>query len=44
MSRHDYITIPENIKEAWNALPNGWFERGDVNIDPLILEEMVMIG
>lgn len=44
MSRHDYIKIPDNIKEAWNALPNGWFERKDVDIDSLVLEEMVMNG
>jgi hypothetical protein len=44
MSRHDYIKIPDNIKEAWNALPDGWFERKDVDIEPLILEEMVMNG
>ena len=25
-------------------LPDGWFKRGDVDIDPLVIEEMIING
>jgi hypothetical protein len=40
----EWTYIPDEIKKVWDKLPDGWFKREDIDIDPLVIEEMVING